>query len=215
MKRIFLVGTAVFALVSLGQATKLVVGTPNDADNGTTLSPSFGTLINFDNLTPFTNVASTAYTSSGVQSITSTQTANPLVVFPFSSQSAPNYVSTTNQYGGLTVTLSGLTDSIGIGVLESDGSPLTIAALGASGNTLGLFSVTVPTTGNTPYNAYYILDDPTYDIKSLQLISGGQFGADDLQFAAAPEPVSFALAGAGLVLLGLMRVRRNKAVNGR
>ncbi|MBV8895710.1 MAG: hypothetical protein JO051_04295 [Acidobacteriaceae bacterium] len=208
MKRIFLIGTALFALVSLSQATTLVVGTPNDADNGTVLAPRFGVLINFDDLTPFTSVASNAYASSGVQSITSTQATNPLLVYPFSSQSAPNYVSTTNQFGGLTVTLYSPTNIMGIGVLESDGSPLSIAALGATGNTLGIFSVTVPTTGNTPYNAYYILEDPTNDIKSLQLISGGQFGVDDLQFA--PEPISFALAGAGLVVLGLARARRKK-----
>ena len=208
MKRIFLIGTALFALVSLSQATTLVVGTPNDADNGTVLAPRFGVLINFDDLTPFTSVASNAYASSGVQSITSTQATNPLLVYPFSSQSAPNYVSTTNQFGGLTVTLNSLTNILGIGVLESDGSPLSIAALGATGNTLGIFSVTVPTTGNTPYNAYYILEDATNDIKSLQLISGGQFGVDDLQFA--PEPISFALAGAGLALLGLARARRKR-----
>lgn len=205
----FLVGSALFALVSLSHATTLVVGTPNDADNGTALSPRFGILINFDDQTPFTALAANAYASSGVQSITSTQSVNPLAVYPFSSQSAPNDVSTTNQFGGLTVTLNSVTNIIGIGVLESDGSPLTIAALGATGNTLGLFSVTVPSTGNTPDNAYYILEDPTNDIKSLQLISGGQFAVDDIQFA--PEPVSFALAGAGLVLLGLVRARRNKA----
>jgi hypothetical protein len=208
MKKIILIASALVALATFCPATTLTVGTPNDADNGTALSPKFGIDINFDNLTPFTNLSSNAYATSGVQSIVSTQAANPLVVYPFSSQSAPNFVSTTNEFGGLTVTLANLTNIIGIGVLESDGSPLSIAALGATGNTLGIFSVTVPTTGNTPFNAYYILQDPTNDIKALQVISGGQFGVDDLQFA--PEPITFLLAGAGLVLFGFLRVRRGK-----
>jgi hypothetical protein len=201
--------TAVIAVASVCHATTLTVATPNDADNGTTLSPKFGILINFDNQTPFSTLASNAYASAGVQSIASTQSSNPLTVYPFSSQSAPNYVSTANFGGGMTVTLTNLTNIIGIGVSESDGSPLSLSALGATGNTLGTFNVTVPSGGNTPFNAYYILQDPTNDIKSLQLIAGGQFAVDDIQFA--PEPVSFLLGGAGLLLLGLVNLRRRRA----
>jgi hypothetical protein len=207
MKKRLLLASTVIAFTSLCRATTLTVATPNDADNGTTLSPKFGILINFDSLTPLSTLASNAYASAGVQSIASTQAANPLTVYPFSSQSAPNYVSTANFTGGLTVTLNNLTNIIGIGVSESDGAPLSLAALGATG--LGTFSVTVPLTGNTPFNAYYILQDPTSDIKSLQLIASGQFAVDDIQFA--PEPVSFLLAGAGLLLLGCVNLRRRRA----
>jgi hypothetical protein len=212
MKKRLLLASTVIAFTSLCGATTLTVATPNDADNGTTLSPKFGTLINFDSLTAFSTLASNAYASAGVQSIASTQAANPLTVFPFSSQSAPNFVSTANFAGGLSVTLTNLTNMIGIGVSDSDGAPLSLAALGATGNTLGNFSVTVPSTGNTPFNAYYILQDPTSDIKSLQLVAAGQFAVDDIQLAtAAPEPVSFVLAGAGLLLFGCVNLRRRRA----
>lgn len=209
MTKKLLVGSALFAIASFCNATTVTVGTPNDADNGTVLSPKFGILINFDNLTPFTTVASNAYASQGVSSIASNNSANPLTAFPFSSQSAPNYVSTASGTGGLTITFTNPTNVAGIGVLESDGGTVTLEALGASNNLLGSFNEVVPTTGNTAYNAYYILQDPTNDIKSFEVISTGTFAVDDLQFA--PEPVTFVLGGSGLGLLALLRLRRRRA----
>ena len=204
-----LLGSALLGIASLCNATTITVGTPNDADNGTKLSPQFGISINFDNLTPFSAVSSNAYASMGVQSLVSNSSSDPLYVYPYSSQSAPNYLSTQDGLGGLTITFTNLTNIVGIGVLESDGGTVTLEALGASGNMLGSFNEVVSSTGNTPYNAYYILQDPTNDIKSFEITSTGAFAVDDLQFA--PEPTSFLLGGAGLGLLGLLRLRRRRA----
>lgn len=209
MKRKLLLGSALFVLGSFCHATTVTIRTPNDADNGTVLSPRFGILVNCDNLTPYTALASNAYTSSGVSSIVSNNSSDPLMVYPYSSQSAPYFVSTANYLGGVTVTFTNLTNIAGIGVEESDGAAVTLEALGATGNVLGTFNEVVPTAGNTPYNAYYVLQDPTNDIKSLEVISAGSFGVDDLQFA--PEPMSFLLGGSGLGLLALLRFRRRRA----
>lgn len=198
-----------FAVGSLCSATTLTVGTPNDADNGTVLSPQFGTLINFDNLTPGP-LAANAYASSGVTSIVSNNSADPATIYPFSSQSAPFFASTADEMGGLKITFSNPNNMVGIGVLESDGATVTLEALGATGNVLGSFNEVVPTTGSTAYNAYYILQDPGSDIQSLEITSAGQFGVDDLQFAT-PEPMSFVLGGSGLGLLALLRLRRRRA----
>lgn len=209
MKKTLLFGSALIALASFCQATTLTVATPNDADNLTTLSAHFGTLINFDSLTPFSALAANTYASSGVQSIASNNSSDPLTVYPFSSQSAPNEVSTADFTGGLTITFTRLTNVVGIGVEESDGANVQLIALGATGNTLGSFNEIVPIGGPTPDNAYYILQDPTSDIRSLEVVSSGVFGVDDVQYG--PEPMSFLLAGTGLSLLVFLGLRRRRA----
>jgi hypothetical protein len=208
IKQALLAG-AMLTAATLCSATTLTVGTPNFIDNGTTLSPRFGTLINFDNLTPGNAVASNAYAASGVQSITSNNSADPLLANAISSQSPPIFVATANFMGGLTITFNNPTNIVGIGILESDSATDTLSALGVNGNTVGSFNEVVSTGGATPNNAYYILQDPTQDIKSLEVVSAGQFGVDDVQFA--PEPISFVLAGSGLAALALLRRRRSRA----
>ena len=210
MKKLFLLSTLSIAFVTLAQATTLVTGSPNDNNvAGATLTVHTGTtLVNFDNLTPLSTVASNALASFGVQSITSTSTSNPLEAFPFSSQSAPNYISTQSGTGGILISFTHPTNNVGIGILESDGVSDTIEALDASNNILGSFTVTVPTTGKTPYNGYWALVDPTQDIKSFEILSTGKFGIDDLQFA--PEPANLFLAGAGVLFLAAFACWRRK-----
>lgn len=210
MKKTLLLCSALAVSASLSYATTLTVGSPNDNNYaGDALSPRFGVYINFDNLTPYSQVAPGAYASTGVQSIASNNASDPLVAYPYSSQSAPNFISTQDGYGGITITLDNLVNIIGIGILESDGASDTLEALGATGNVLGSFSVTVPTSGSTPFNAYYVLEDTSQDIKSLVISSSaGNFGVDDLQFA--PEPFDLSLVGGGLLLLGLLRARKTK-----
>ena len=213
MKNLFFLSTALALSACFCQATTITVASPNDNNYaGDTLSPRFGTYINFDSLTPNTALSATAYAVMGVQSITSNSASNPLMVYPYSSQSAPNYIATASNSGGLTITLNNLVNIIGIGVLAGDGNPETLTALGATGNVLGTYSETVPSTGNTAFNAYYVITDTTMDIKSLVVSSAaGQFGVDDLQFA--PEPLNITLVGGGLLLLALGRLRRNKISN--
>lgn len=214
MKKTLILGSALIALASLSNAAPTIsMGTPNEADYSpsNTLSPQFGTLINFDSLTPYTTLASNQFASVGVTSIASTNASDPLMVYPYSSQSAPFFVSTSDYMGGLTVTLAKATNIMGIGVEESDGNPVTIEALGATGNVLATFSETIGQTGNTADNAYFVVRDTTNDIQGLEVVAttGSTFGVDDVQFA--PEPVSFVLAGSGLGLFGLLRLRRRKA----
>ena len=212
MKKKFFLTTALAFSACLCQATTLTVGSPNDNNYaGDTLSPRFGTLINFDNLTPYTTVASNAYASLGVSSLTSNSASDPLYVYPYSSQSAPNFLSTEDGSGGLTITFANSVNVVGIGILAGDGNPEVLEALGATGNILGSYTETVSVSGKTPANAYYVISDTTSDIKSLMITSAaGTFGVDDLQFA--PEPLNLALVGVGgLLLLGLARVRKSKA----
>ena len=210
MKKISLLSIVFIASVSLSQATTLITGSPNDNNvAGATLNVHTGSiLVNFDNLTPFSTLASNALTSSGIQSIASTSSSNPLEVFPYSSQSAPNYVSTQSGTGGILITLASLTNNVGIGILESDGLSDTIEALGASNNVLASYTVTVPLSGKTPYNGYWALVDPTQDIKAFEIISSGQFGIDDLQFA--PEPGNLLLIATGAIFLAVVCLRRKR-----
>jgi len=212
MKTMFLLSGALVLCAAFSQATTLTVASPNDNNyTGHNLSPRFGVYINFDDLTPFGQVAPTAYAAMGVQSITSNTSSNPLFAYPFSSQTAPNYLSTASSVtGGITITLDTPVNIIGIGVVEADGASDTLEALGATGNVLGTYTVTVPIDGNTPFNAYYVIQDTSLDIKSLMISSStGNFGIDDLQFA--PEPFNLTLVGGGLLILGLARMRKMKA----
>lgn len=82
IKQALLTG-AMLTPATLCHAITLTVGTPNYTDNGTTLSPQFGILINFDDQTPFSTLASTAYAAKGVQSIASNNSSDPLTVYPY------------------------------------------------------------------------------------------------------------------------------------
>ncbi len=213
MKKMFFLSGALAISACICQATTITVASANDNNYaGDKLSPRFGVYVNFDSLTPFTQVAPNAYASVGVQSISSNTANNPLFAYPYSSQSAPNYLSTASAVtGGITITLTNLVDIIGIGVSESDGAADTITAEGAAGNVLGTYTETVPIDGRTPFNAYYVIRDTGVDIKSLVISSGsGNFGVDDLQFA--PEPLSLALAGGGLLLVVLARMRKKASL---
>jgi hypothetical protein len=128
-----------------------------------------------------------------------------------SDQSPPNYLSTgpsDNYAGNITFTFTSPTSRVGIGISEDGVTPVTLTAYGAAGNVLGSFTQTVsPTT----FNAYYVLSDPTFDIKSFSVSASQNLAIDDVQFAVAPEPASSALAGAALILLSV-RKRSQRAV---
>jgi PEP-CTERM motif len=196
-------------------APTLITGTPNFLGIG--LSPVFGKLINFDDLaTQVTNTAtgffplpSGQYLSQGVASITNGPSVNPLFAAVFSQQSAPIYLTTgpnDNFAGNITISLVNPVNIIGIGILSDDSSPVTLSALGTTGNVLASFTVTTPSNSNTPANGYWAIQDTTNGIKGLQVVSSANLGIDDLQFA--PEPSSFALIGAGILLVAFGALRR-------
>jgi hypothetical protein len=76
----------------LRAAPILITGTPNSSDNSTGtptgLSPRFGTLISFDDLTPNSLVSPSAYAASGVTSIADTSGTVALSAEPYSGQSS-------------------------------------------------------------------------------------------------------------------------------
>ena len=193
------------ALAIPGFATNLTVGTPNTFGSG--LTPTFGTLVNFDTLTPLSTFVSSTYSSVGLASISNS--GSPLLVLPFSSQTPPNFLSTgasDNYAGNITFTFTNPTSMAGFGIAEDGTTPVTLTAFGVSGNVLGTFSETVP---STTYNAYYVLSDPSFDIKSISVSATQNLAIDDVQFSTVPEPSTVALLAGGMALL-IVSVKRRR-----
>ena len=197
---------ALFAFPYLANASSITTGTPNFYGAG--LSPTFGTLINFDNLTPMETLDAAAYTSAGVQSIVNNPGTNALIAYPYSQQSQPNEITTgpTDNYAGdITITFSKLSSEVGIGIAEDGTTQATLTVFGDSNNVLGNFVETVP---SSTYDAYYIISDPSFDIHSIEINAAQGLAIDDLQFTATPEPASLGFATVGLVMLAGLRRRR-------
>jgi hypothetical protein len=208
--------TSVMAHASL----VLVTGTPSDSFHSPAItkpSPNLGgDLLNFDGLSPFTVLSS--YSSEGV----TISSPDSLEVFPFSTQSGPNELFDASSDGSadIFISLSQGSKYIGVGIADSDitaaGSPvsITLQALASGGGNLGsAFTVTIPETGTTAGNGYFLLEDTTSDIFGLQisqpignaaLFSG--LAIDDVQ--AAPEPSTFMLLIAGAAIAGFIRLRK-------
>ena len=201
----FLLAAAVFA----NATPTLVTGTPGWAGSSpaTPPSPIIGTtLINFDNLTPYTTYASSV-TLHGV----TFSSPDGLAVLPFSTQSGPNYLYDTSSDGSanLSITTSFGTKGIGVGIADSDGIPVTLEALGINGTDLGTFQVSLPTDGYNAFNGYYVIEDSTADIYGITITQGGGGGGlaiDDVQ--VAPEPASLSMLFAGIAGLGAFRFRK-------
>jgi hypothetical protein len=214
-KAIFLASILYFFGAALNAATVLIPGTPNSSDNSTGtptgLSPKFGTLINFDNLTPNSVLSPTAYTALGVNSIAAINSTVALSAVPYSGQSQPNYIGPADFSNiDILISLGQTTSEIGIGLLAGSSNSFTLIALGTTNNVLGNYTVTVPSTGVTAFNGYYAIQDSNSGIKSLEVIGNG--GIDDLQFnaAAVPEPASYAFASLGLALVSGAAFLRRK-----
>jgi len=206
--RSFWICAAAFALSCSASASSITIGTPNFFGSG--LSPTFGTLVNFDSLAPFSTVSSDAFTSVGVSSITNDPSTNDLTVEPFSEQSPPNYLTTTdpNGAGDIDFTFTNLTNEVGIGIAEDGTTQATLTVFGATGNILGSFVETVP---SSTFNAYYVITDPTADIKSFSINATQNLAIDDLQFVPTPEPAGMSVATVGAALLAVLIRRRKQA----
>ena len=201
-------GAILLGLAMPGLAATVTIGTSDTFGKG--LAPLFGTLINFDDQTPLSTLSAAAYSSEGVSSITNGDASEPLLVLPYSDQSPPNYISTgasDNYAGNITFTFANLTNNVGLGISEDGVTPVTLTAFGAGNNVLGSFTETVP---STTFNAYYVISDTTFDIKSVSVSAAQNLAIDDVQLAGVPEPRSLALSAAGLALLLLAMKQRGK-----
>jgi hypothetical protein len=213
-----LLSSIILAAVSANAAPTLVTGTPGNSVFATPSGPApnlAGTLINFDALTPGSSVSPTAFSGQGVSSISS---PGGLTAIPFSTQSSPNelFDGSPNGTANITINLATGASSIGIGIADSDPFSIMLQALGANGNALGSpFTVTVPAVGVNSGNGYFAIEDTTTDIFGLKIlqasgsVNNSGLAIDDLQFAStAPEPASYALFGAGAVMLALLGKRK-------
>ena len=219
MKHHFSLYSVFFLVSSVAIAAPVLSpGNPNYLGEG--LTPTFGTLINFDDLasevsnSPAGSIALSAaqYAARGVTTISNAGAQLNAAVF--SQQSAPVYLTTgaADSYAGnITVTLAEVTNQIGIGILSDSITPVTLNALGAQGNVLASFQVLTSVAGNTPNNGYWSFHDSNWDVKGLQIVSGANLGVDDLEFAPVPEPARLTLMGAGVLLILFGIVRRRDA----
>jgi hypothetical protein len=195
----------------------LVVGTPGNSQLNTPTGPSprFGTLINFDGLTPNSTFAPGTYASQGVTSISS---PDGLMVEPFSTQSFPNelFDESTDGTADITIALAGGVNAIGIGIADIDPVSVTFQALGLSGAALGSpFTEDLATTEDPINigNGYYVISDSTADIYGLAITQTSANPAlysglaiDDPQIT--PEPSSFLLLITGAGSLFCFRRRK-------
>lgn len=133
------------------------------------------------------------------QDISSISDSNGLYATFGSQQSYPIWLMTNSGTTDTTITFTKPADIIGVGLGGDGSAPVTLEALSSSGSVLGAFSGLVPNSATNPDNAYYVITDTTSDIQSLVIISNQSLGIDDVQ--VAPEPGTFALMGAGALLV--------------
>lgn len=214
MLKVFLLGSALSAFASVLGATVLVTGTPSLSGGvggtATGLSPRFGTLISFDDLTPNSLLSLGAYLSSGVSSISAVNST----AVPFSGQTQPNYVGPADFSNiDILISLTQSTDEIGIGLLAGSSNSFMLTARNAANAILGTYLVNVPDNGVGAFNGYYAIQDTGLTIKSLEVSGNG--GIDDLQFdparAGVTEPAHLARLGGGLMALSALSKLRRKS----
>jgi hypothetical protein len=220
VKAKFFIFASILTVVSANASPTLATGTPGNSYNSppTGVSPRFGTLFDFDALTPMSTFNPATYAAQGVN----ISSPDGLVVYPYSTQSGPNELFDNSANGSANISIKTFgTEEIGVGIADSDitagGVPVTVylQALNASGVGFGsLFTVTLPVDGSNPGNGYFMISDTSYDIYGLQItqpvgsVNYSGLAIDDLQVAPTPEPSTFALLGTLSLLAGAARLRR-------
>ncbi len=215
---LFLLTSLLSITATVSAAPVLGVGTPANSylSVPSGVSPRFGTLISFDELTPNTFLNPAQYASLGVASINS---PDALIVLPYSTQSGPNEIfdSSVNGTADISVRLISGVGAVSVGIADSDPVTITMQALNSTGNTFGTaFTINVATTGdpNNPGNGYYLLTDSSPDIYGfvlMQTVGNGSYSGlaiDDLQIA--PEPAGIALLALGGVVVATLKLRRKQ-----
>ncbi len=187
-------------------------GTPSPS-----LSPTFGTLVDFDDKAPGTLVLSNDYVSVGVASITETTGAGILFARYPSFQSLPSIIGTGNAYeiggasggwdGTIRIDLALPASMVGIGVVANNAGGSEFLSVYDS---IGSLLETHPIASGT-FSQYVVITRGAYDISRLE-ISGDLFAVDDLQFNAGPVvipvPGAIILGSIGAGLVGWLRRRR-------
>jgi len=181
-------------------------GTPSPS-----LSPTFGTLVNFDDKPHGTQVLWNDYVSVGVASITEITGAGSLFArYGYSQQSQPNFIGTDYYDNGgasggwdgtIRIDLARPASMVGIGVANNSGGPEFLSVYDSTGSLLESHQVIAGA------NVYAVITRGAYDISRLE-ISGDFFAVDDLQFNAVPAPGAILLGGIGAGLVGWLRRRR-------
>jgi hypothetical protein len=175
---VFAILTLMLVTLALPVLAAFYQGTPSPS-----LSPVFGTLVNFDDKPSDTVIAWDDYVSVGVASITETQGPWPLMRLS-GSQSQPNYVSTGNAYGWIGTILiefTNLANKVGIGIADSAGGPEVLNIYDSGHN---LLESQIAPSGE---NIYVYFERSSFDIKYFEIV-GNYFAVDDLQFYSTPPP---------------------------
>lgn len=209
-------GSSIVAGATLLAASAMSYALPFTGSASPTLSPVFGTLINFDDKATGTSIGASDYVAMGLTSVTELTGSGTSFARYTSSQSPTNYIGTgfghdtggveTGWDGEFLFEFASLADMVGIGLAgPSTGS---IAVYDSSMSVLE--SSALPSASNTYLGFNH---SGTFDIKYLK-VTCDFCALDDLQFtkggSTVSEPGTVALLGLGLTALVSLR-RKSRA----